>query len=113
MFRHGSRYWYMYRSGLKSDVRGSIRDRLIFKSGRLEYYALAIALAMPLALDAIRTDGTLFAALDATLAAREASGLSTLSGQFGLQSSFSGRCIRSLLLDDLTVVMSGFVFELH
>lgn len=99
-------------SSLESDMRCSVCYRLIFEGWWLEYYALVVALAMALALDAIRADWTLFATLDASFAACQTSCLGTLPGQFGLQGSLRIGRISSLQLD-LMVVVPGFEFGLH
>lgn len=97
---------------MESNVRRSICYRLIIKGWWLEYYALVVALAMALALDTIRADWTLFAALDAPLATGQTSCLGTFPGQFGLQGGLSGKRISGLQLD-LMVVVPGFEFGLH
>lgn len=69
-----------HRPGLEGDVCTAIRSRAILKGRRFENYALAIAFAVALRFDAIFANWPFLAALDATFATSQTSGLRSLAG---------------------------------
>lgn len=75
------RSWTCRRAGLEDDVRCTIGLLLKVIKRLLEHHSLRIALAMPFALDAIATDRSLLAALDAPSTASQATGFGALARQ--------------------------------
>ena len=79
VLRHLSRvhrqHWCRHRSSLERDVRSAVWCSTIFKMGRLEHHALAVAFAVSFRLDAILAHWTFLAALDAAFATCQASRL--------------------------------------
>lgn len=67
-------------TGLEGDVCTAIRSCAILKGRRFEHYALAIAFAVALRFDAVFANWPFLAALDATFATSQTSGLRSLAG---------------------------------